>query len=187
MTDITDIMRLLDREIWLVTAADENRRGGLIATFVSQASIVPEAPRMVVGIARQHHTWQLIEASRRFTLHVLDETQIDWVWRFGLQTGHATDKFAGLPMLDAGNGAPRLPGVIAWLDCRVETSLDTGDRSIYLAEVTESRLDRAASPLTLTRLLQLAPPERLAELRAGMQRDATIDAAAIAAWRGGRE
>jgi flavin reductase (DIM6/NTAB) family NADH-FMN oxidoreductase RutF len=174
MSDINDILRLIDREIWLVSAEYEDRRGGLIATFVNQASIVPEAPRMLVGIAKQHHTWGLIEASRAFTVHLLDETHLDWVWRFGLHSGHAGDKFAGLPELKA----------VAWLKCRVETSLDTGDRTIYLAEVLEGKLEKQTPPLTLKRMLQLAPAERLKELRDGMTRDAAIDAAAIRAWRG---
>jgi flavin reductase (DIM6/NTAB) family NADH-FMN oxidoreductase RutF len=186
MPDISDILRLVDREIWLVTSADQERQGGLIATFVNQASIVPEAPRMVVGLARQHHTWRLIEASRTFTLHLLDESHLNWVWRFGLQTGHAFDKFAGLDVTRGASGCPRLPGVVAWLECRVETSMETGDRTIYLAEVLDSRLEKAMPPLTLKRLLQLAPPERLAELRDGMVRDAAIDGAAITAWRSGR-
>jgi flavin reductase (DIM6/NTAB) family NADH-FMN oxidoreductase RutF len=173
MPDINDILRLIDREIWLVSAAHENRRGGLIATFVSQASIVPELPRMLVGIAKQHHTWGLIEASQTFTLHLLDESHLDWVWHFGLQSGHAVEKFAGLAELNA----------VAWLACRVETSLDTGDRTLYLAEILDARLEKSTTPLTMRRLLQLAPPERMRELRAGLERDAAVDAAAIRAWR----
>lgn len=173
MPDIDKILRLIDREIWLVTAEDEHRRGGLIATFVSNASIVPEMPRMLVGIAKHHHTHGLIEASKAFTLHLLDESHLGWVWRFGLQSGHAGDKFAGMPAL-----AP-----VAWLKCRVEASLDTGDRTIYLAEILDGKMEKSTPPLTLKRLLELAPPERLRELRDGMTRDAAIDAAAIRAWR----
>ena len=176
MSDINDILRLVDREIWLVTAEHENRRGGLIATFVSQASIVPELPRMLVGIAKQHHTWGLIEASRMFTLHLLDETHLDWVWHFGLHSGRTLDKFDGLTTLSP----------VAWMKCRVETSLDTGDRTIYVGEVTDAKLEKTTAPLTMKRLLQLAPPERIRELRDGMTRDAAIDGAAIQVWRLGR-
>jgi flavin reductase (DIM6/NTAB) family NADH-FMN oxidoreductase RutF len=173
MTDITNILQMLDSDVWLITAAHEKQRAGLIATFVSSASIVPEAPRMLIGIAKQHHTWSVIEASRAFTLHLIDETQIDLVWRFGLQSGHDVDKFVGLSKIDA----------IAWLQCKVETSLDTGDRTIYVGEVVDARRERTAPPLTQKRLLELAPPERLRELRAGMTHDIPIDAAAIRAWR----
>src|SRR6516225_194631 len=85
-----------DRELWLLTAAAGGRRGGLIATFVSQASIVPDLPRVVVGIAKQHHTWGLIEASGAFALHLLSADELDWVWRFGLQSGRDSDKLDGL-------------------------------------------------------------------------------------------
>ncbi len=174
MPDITNIIRLLDREIWLVTATHDSRRAGMIATFVSHASIVPESPRMLIGIAKQHHTWSVIEASRAFTLHLLDEKQIELVWLFGLQTGHAVDKFAGLAPIDAG---------VAVLDCRVETALDTGDRTVYLAEVVDARACKSTTPLTMKRVLQLAPPERLRELRERLERDAAVDGEAIRKWR----
>src|SRR5215468_3708886 len=88
----------LDREVWLVTAQAGGRRGGLIATFVSPASIVVDLPRMTVGIARQHHTWGLIEASGAFGLHLLGPEQLDWVWHFGLSTGRGRDKMDGMPV-----------------------------------------------------------------------------------------
>lgn len=186
MPDINAILRLLDREIWLVTAGTPEQPAGLIATFVNSASIVPDMPRMLVGIARQHYTWQRIEASRAFVLHLLDETHLDWVWRFGLQSGHAIDKFADLTMIRTPIGCPRLPGVVAWLECRVESSLDTGDRTIYLAEVQNACLEATGPPLTMKRVLERAPAERMRELREGMARDSAVDAAAIDAWRRGR-
>ena len=89
------LFQRLDREIWVVTARAGDRRGGLIATFVNQASIVPESPRMIVGLAQQHYTWSLIEASGGFALHLLSVAQLDWVWRFGLQSGRDCDKLDG--------------------------------------------------------------------------------------------
>ena len=48
---------------------------------------------------------------------------------------------------------------------------------------SDGKLEKATPPLTLKRLLQLAPAERLQDLREGMARDALADAAAIRAWR----
>ncbi len=42
VTDIEDVFRQTDHEVWLLTSADGGERAGLIATFVHQASIVPE-------------------------------------------------------------------------------------------------------------------------------------------------
>jgi flavin reductase (DIM6/NTAB) family NADH-FMN oxidoreductase RutF len=182
-TAAASIFARLDREIWLVTSRDGVRRGGLIATFVAQASIVPDAQRVIIGIAKHHHTWELIEASGAFALHLLGEQHLDWVWRFGLESGHKSDKFAGLAARATPAGSPLLPEALAWLDCRVEAKLDTGDRTIFLAEVLEAALVRSEPPLTTRRMLELAPGEKMALLKQQLAHDADLDAAAIRAWR----
>jgi flavin reductase (DIM6/NTAB) family NADH-FMN oxidoreductase RutF len=181
----SDLFRLLDRELWLVTARAGDRRGGLIATFVSQASLVPEWPRMLVGIARQHHTWSLIESSGALALHLVGPDQLDWVWRFGLQSGREVDKLAGLETRTGASGAPILDQAPGWLDCRVEARLDTGDRTVYLAEVLDARAPGAQGFLTVSQLRRLTPEDRRRELEEQMARDVAIDAQAIAAWRRG--
>jgi len=180
---ISALQAQVDRELWLVTAQTGSRPGGLIATFVSQASIVPDAPRMLVGLAKQHHTWPLVEASDAFALHLLEEDHLDWVWRFGLETGRERDKLAGLDYTLGKTGSPILSGAAGWLDCRVEARFDTGDRTLYLAEVVDAWMSGTSRVLTLQRLLQVAPADKLQRLIELMARDSAVDAAAIQAWR----
>jgi flavin reductase (DIM6/NTAB) family NADH-FMN oxidoreductase RutF len=186
MSDAANMLERTNPELWIVTARAGERTGGLVATFVNAASIVPELPRVVVGIARQHYTWGLIEASHAFGLHLIDEAHIEWVWRFGLQSGRAADKFRGINWHAGTNGSPLLDAAIGWLDCRVETHLDTGDRFIYLAEVIDAHSFTVGTPLTLQRVLHLATPEQKQELRRQRTHDAGIDAAAIQTWRSQR-
>jgi flavin reductase (DIM6/NTAB) family NADH-FMN oxidoreductase RutF len=183
--EISGLFAGLDRELWLVTAAASAGRGGLIATFVSQASIVPDLPRVLVGIARQHFTWQLIEQTGAFALHLLGEEHLPWVYRFGLRSGRQSDKLAGMSTRTGKTGSPILPDALAWLEARVEGRLDSGDRTIYLAEVLDGEWRRHVRPLTLKRLLQSAPADKLREMNEQMAHDRTVDAAAIRAWRGG--
>jgi flavin reductase (DIM6/NTAB) family NADH-FMN oxidoreductase RutF len=180
-TAATALFARTDRELWLVTAQAGARRGGLIATFVSQASIVPDLPRVVVGLAKQHHTWELVEASGMFALHLLGERHVEWVWRFGLSSGRDGDKFAGLSV--RAGACPLLDDALGWLQCKVEAKLDTGDRTIYLAEVVDGLARGDDMPLTVKRLLQLAGADRREELKRQMERDTAVDAAAILAWR----
>jgi flavin reductase (DIM6/NTAB) family NADH-FMN oxidoreductase RutF len=180
---IDRVFARLDRELWLVTAAAGPRRGGLIATFVSQASIVRGMPRVLLGLARQHHTWELIEASGVFALHLLGEEHLDWVWRFGLSSGRESDKLEGLNWRPADTAVPLLTDARGWLSCKVEARLNSGDRTIYLAEVRDGDMTHRGLVLTLQRLLQLAPPEKLQHMKNDMVRDSHIDAAAIRDWR----
>jgi flavin reductase (DIM6/NTAB) family NADH-FMN oxidoreductase RutF len=183
LSQVSQIWTEVDPAVWLVTARAGDASGGLIATFVNQASIAPEYPRMLVGLSRQHHTWKLIDASGAFALHLVDEDHVDWVWRFGLQSGWKTDKLQGMNFNLGKTGSPLLTEARAWLDCRVEARLNTGDRTAYLAEVVVADYRKGASILTVQRLLQLAPPEKLQLLNELHERDGIRDAEAIRAWR----
>ena len=175
----------LDREIWVVTSADGDRKGGLIATFVSPASIAASLPRVLAGISRRHQTWELIEASGSFAVHLLGEDRLDWVPRFGLQSGRTVDKLAGLEHHPGRSGSPILAGASGWLDCRVEARLETGDRTMYLAEVVDALAPEDTQVLTVQRMLRLVSEDVRARLAEDLQRDSLVDAAAIRFWRDG--
>lgn len=182
-TAVSTLLTWLDREIWLVTAQAETQRGGLIATFVNPASIVPDMPRMLVGLSRQHHTWELVERSNAFALHLLGEQHLDWIGRFGLQSGRGGDKLHGLRVRSMTTGSPVLENALGWLDCRVESRWETGDRTIYLAEVVQSGVAPFVPPLTFQRLVKLTPPDQLAEMKRQLHHDSERDAEAIRQWR----
>lgn len=105
------------------------------------------------------------------------------IWRFDRQSGHAKDKFAGLGYTITPAGQPKLPEALAWLDCRVETRLDSGDRTLYVAAVTAGTAVGQDAPLTVQGLFRQAPPERRAALDQLYARDGKIDATAIRAWQ----
>jgi flavin reductase (DIM6/NTAB) family NADH-FMN oxidoreductase RutF len=109
-----------------------------------------------------------------------------WCGDLGFNRRANADKFAGLETITAATGSPILADSLAWIDCRVEARFDTGDRTIYLAEVIEAAILRDARPLNLQRLLKLAPPEKRELLRTQLAADASHDAVAIANWREAR-
>jgi flavin reductase (DIM6/NTAB) family NADH-FMN oxidoreductase RutF len=182
-TAAATLIAWLDREIWLVTAQHGSRRSGLIATFVNPASIVPDLPRMLIGLSRLHYTCDLVEQSGALALHLLSEHQLAYVWRFGLHSGQEHDKFEGLNVSAAETGSPILSECIGWMDCRVESKQPTGDRVVYLVDVVEARVVNFGPPLTQRRLLELAPPEQLAEMKRQRHNDSIADTDAILQWR----
>ena len=139
VAQIGKVYAQLDPPLWLVTSAHDGRRGGFIATTVAQASIVDVMPRQILTVNKRHNTHALIEASGAFAMHLIDETHIELVWRFGLQSGRDVDKLAGLQFHIGATGSPLLADALAWFDCRVESRMDSGDRTIYLAAVLDGR------------------------------------------------
>lgn len=178
-----DVFRLVDPEVWVITSASGARRGGLVATTLMSISIVPELPRVAVTLAKHHATWELVESSRSFAAHLIAEDQIDWVRRFGMQTGRETDKFAAIAHQIGRTGSPILQDSAGWLECRVETSVDTGDRTLYIAEVIAAERRRDAEPLRMQRLMQMIPEKWRAKMKQDLEDDGRIDAAAIREWR----
>jgi len=69
---IAKVYAQLDPPLWLVTAAHGGRRGGLIATRVTQASIVAEMPRQLITIGKGHNTHALVEGSGALAMHLID-------------------------------------------------------------------------------------------------------------------
>jgi flavin reductase (DIM6/NTAB) family NADH-FMN oxidoreductase RutF len=138
LTQIDAALRLIDREVWIITAANGNRRGGLLATWVSAASIDPERPILLAGIGPNHFTAELVQSSRAFAAHLLRPDQIDLAWNFANGSGRHRDKFAGLAARTSDTDSPLLPDCLASFDCRVIHHYPTGDRLFFWADILSS-------------------------------------------------
>ena len=180
---VQQVLGLVDRAAWIITSRYGDELGGLVATFVNNASLVPALPRLVAGIARHHHTWELIQRSRSFAAHLVREDQPEWFWRFGIGTGRDSNKFAGIEWRPGPTGSPVLNDALAWVDCAVETELDIGDRTIYVAAIVNGHVNGTGAAMTSNRLLDIADDERRRRLGEERRRDAALDAAAILKWR----
>ena len=180
---IDSVFRAVDRVVWIVTAAHDERRSGLLATWVNQCSIDPEAPLALIGLAPNHFTAELVTASKSFCLHLIDSDQLELAWKFGLSSGRSTDKFAGLTTSTAVTGAPLLADCLAWLDCRVVAVYDGGDRMYYWGEVVAGRRERSGHPVTEADLLSVASREQKTTLQTNMISDRNLHRPLRAAWR----
>ena len=125
-SQIESIFRLVHREIWIVTAADGQRRGGLAATWVSQASIDRDNPVVLIGIAPNHFTAELIDASQSFALHLISLDAIELAWNFALGSGRDRDKLAGIAATRGITGSPLLHDALAFLECRAQAPVSHG-------------------------------------------------------------
>lgn len=177
------VFRLVERPLWIVTAADGARRGGLLASWVYQASLDPQRPMVLAGLASNHFTAELVEASGCLALHLIGAGQIELAWRFGLGSGREVDKLAGLAWREGQTGAPLLADCLAWLEARVLTTLDSGDRRYVFADVVAGDGAEQGQPLTDAELFASASEAQRAQLLAQLQADVAAQRPRHDAWR----
>lgn len=168
---IAAVIGRLDSEIFVLTAADRDRRNGQIVSWVLPATIVPQVPRVLVGIGRLTYTRELIETSRRFALNLLGSDQWQWVSHFGFRSGRDMDKFAAVTFERGTTGSPILPGIVGYLECEVKSVLDAGGHFFYLADVQAGQLVADREPLRIQQLPELLPPEDVATMKRLLEQD----------------
>ncbi len=173
--DIAAVLEKLDSEIFVLTAADGDRRNGQIVCWVAPATIVPQVPRVLVGVGRLTYTRELIEGSRKFALNLLGRDQWRWVPQFGFRSGRGVDKFATVSFERGITGSPLLPGIVGYLECQVKSVLDGGAHLFYLADVLEGKLVVDSEALRLKQLPEVLPSDDLATMQRLMDQDILRD------------
>ena len=108
---------------------DGRPHGITIGSFVS-VSLDPPLVGFLPGLNSQ--SWAAIAASGRFCVNVLADGQDELCWRFAKE---GDDKFAGVEWTASETGLPRLPGVIATIDCTVHSQIELGDHYMVVGHV----------------------------------------------------
>ncbi|MGI8981531.1 MAG: flavin reductase family protein [Pirellulaceae bacterium] len=182
-SEIDSLLRLVDREVWIVTAAAGGRRGGLTATWVAQASIDRERPVILAGLAPNHFTAELVQEGQAFVAHLLADSQVELAWNFSRDSGRQRDKLAGLATVESPAGCPILPDCLAWFDCRVFARYDAGDRLFYWADVIAAEKPGTGNPLREQAFIRSLTDDQRRVLAAQREADVQIQRRLADQWR----
>ncbi|AHH20657.1 flavin reductase-like protein [Nocardia nova SH22a] len=117
--------------VTVITALAEGQPVGFSCQSFSSLSLDP--PAVAFFPARTSTSWPRIRAAGRFCVNILAHDQAE-ICRALARSG--TDKFAGVDWVVSGNGAPRLDGALASIDCELDREIDGGDHTIVIARVT---------------------------------------------------
>jgi flavin reductase (DIM6/NTAB) family NADH-FMN oxidoreductase RutF len=174
---IAETLAALWSPVLAITTHHQGRDNGLIATTGVFASLVPEAPRVLVELAQASLTHDLVLASRVFALHLLPATpdealqaSLSLVHALGMRSGHEGDKMAAIAKRPGVTGAPILTEALTYVEARVVGTLDGGELTIFLADVVEGGRLRDGAPLTISVLRERLPQEWHAEWAANRER-----------------
>jgi flavin reductase (DIM6/NTAB) family NADH-FMN oxidoreductase RutF len=130
----------------VLTVQYNERSMGIVVATIATASQHP--PRISIAVRRQHPIHDLIKTSGFFALNLLERGQQALEERFCTPPSEEANQFAGVEY-DQGvsSGAPVLRGVLAFLECRVASSLDAGDHTIFLGDLLDGGALRDGQPM----------------------------------------
>ena len=173
--NIVSLFDELEKEIFLVSSGDNGHYSGMIVTWVTAASLVPERKRIVLVLSPANATTQMMLHTGRFILHRLSSEQIDLVPRFGLVSSANVDKFASVPFHLEEHQLPILEGVCGWARGIIVSVLNGGDRLVVLASVDLEGADPSKEPLRVQDLPRSLSPAIMAQLEEKYLRDVERD------------
>jgi len=121
----------------IITSGHRGDRAGLTATAV--CSVSAEPPRMLVCVNRNVRAYEVIVASRRLGVNVLDVQHEGLAKRFAgmVQGVVGSDRFLEGDWADSANGVPVLRDALVSFEGRVIEETISGTHSIFLCEVTD--------------------------------------------------
>lgn len=102
---------------------------GVTANSFTSVSLDP--PIILVCLGRQGRAWPAFGIAERFAVNILAADQHTLATHFA---GRTQNRFTGIDWIHQ-NDAALLPGVAAWLDCRVRERIGAGDHAILLGDV----------------------------------------------------
>jgi flavin reductase (DIM6/NTAB) family NADH-FMN oxidoreductase RutF len=137
-----------------VTTIHDGRANGMIALSGGSAGIIPEAPRVSIGITQYNFTHDLVLASGVFVLHLLGngdllDASLHIIQTLAGRSGREGDKLSELAVKTGETGAPILLDALAYVEGRVTHSLDTEEDTIFVAEVVGSERLHEGSRLNI--------------------------------------
>ena len=120
----------------------DGKPAGLAVGSFSSVSLDP--PLVAFMPDKKSTSWPKFRDSGSFCVNILGAEQESICRTFA---GKGGDKFADLIWEPAGSGAPRIAGVLAWIDCDTEVVHEAGDHYIVIGRVRELDIGTPALPL----------------------------------------
>jgi flavin reductase (DIM6/NTAB) family NADH-FMN oxidoreductase RutF len=134
-----DLLHKLTYGLYVMTSADGDERGGMLVTWVTQASFDP--PLLAVAVQNSAHTPGLIRKSGAFSLNFMADEQRKEAGAFGQEYAKVGDKLTRYTNQPGpATGSPILDDALGYLECRVSGWLSGGDHDLVMAEIVDAQV-----------------------------------------------
>jgi len=133
---MTAVLDCLETPVTIITAAHGGQSNGMTAAWVTQVSFSPTL--LVVSIAPERFTHNLIVCAKAFAVNVLRQGQESIAKDLGTRSGQGGDKLAAYKLRSSSTGSPLLLDAGAFYDCRLVKETTAGDHTLFIGEVVDA-------------------------------------------------
>lgn len=144
--EVARALASLTTGIYVLTARWEGKQHGMSSSWSTQVSGHPAL--VMVAVDRGHLTHQMIERSGAFALNVVGAASRHLEDYFYSAASRKPDNLEPFALEFGVTGTPLLRDALASLECRVVSSYEAGDHTLFVGKVVGARVRRKDKPLT---------------------------------------
>jgi flavin reductase (DIM6/NTAB) family NADH-FMN oxidoreductase RutF len=134
-------LRMIPYGLYVLTAESGDAISAATVNWVTQASFAP--PLVAVGVKADSQVHGLIKQAGAFALNVLGKGQQAMAFTFFKPAERQGATISGQPFRRGSTGAPILESTPAYVECRLITTVEKGDHSIFVGEVVDAGVSKA--------------------------------------------
>ncbi|MGX7680221.1 flavin reductase family protein [Jatrophihabitans sp. DSM 45814] len=136
-----------------ITTVSQGRANGLISLSAGSASVLREAPRVQISLAKRNFTHDLVKDSGVFVMHLLADgdpgsevlaKSLAIIMGLGGSSGRDGDKIAQFGTKPGVTDSPVLLDALSYVEARVIAQLDLEESTLFIGDIVAAeRLQRA--------------------------------------------
>lgn len=143
---LRNAMRYWATGITVVTAAFEGMKHGMTVSSFTSVSLEP--PQVLISLAQNTRTHDLIMRSRSYGINLLSDQQKEVSDRFAGRIPDDENRLNQVETFKMKSNIPFIKGGMAFFECKVVTTIGSGTHTIFIAEVTDVLVEEnTPSPL----------------------------------------
>ncbi len=120
--------------LFVITSQQNGKTAAMLASWVQQAGFTPPSVTIIVAKGRPIESFLAIGSP--VMINIAEKGQGKIIGHFAKGFAPDSDPFDGIETGTAPSGQPYLTNAIAYLDATVAGSIDAGDHTVILANIT---------------------------------------------------
>jgi len=122
--------------VYIVTVGADDKKDGMMASWISQAGFEP--PSLVVAVNKERPLMQSMQVGHTFVVNVISKRNMDIFKAFAKP--HNEIKFDGIELLDQVTSGPAFKEAVSYMVAKVKSITDASDHVIVLGEIIDGEL-----------------------------------------------